>query len=78
MKSKVAEEVRRAQLRDVMSMTPSERVALALELGDEAVETFAAARGISQEEARRILQRERQRGRRFSRCIEEMDGEPSR
>ena len=78
MKSRVADEVREAQTREVLAMTPGERVELALRLGDEAVATFAAARGLTHDEARRALQREGQRGRRYSRCIEELDAEPPR
>ena len=78
MKSKVAEELRRETDEAVRSMTATERFELALRLGDEAIETLAAARGISRDEARRILQKEKRHGRRYSRCIEELDGESAR
>ena len=58
-----------------MAMTPAERVALALSLGARDVEIFRAAHPeLSAEEARRILDRQRQAGRRPSRCIEELIG----
>ena len=58
----------------LMAMTPAERVALALALGKRDREIFRAACGITTEEARRILERQRQTGRRRSRCIEELLG----
>jgi hypothetical protein len=78
MKSKIAEELRRETDEAVRQMTAGERMALALRLGDEAIETFAAARGITHDEARRLLQKEKRHGRRYSRCIEELDGAPAR
>ena len=57
----------------VMALSPEERVELALSLGDEAIEDYAAARGIAHDEALRLLRRERRVGRRYSRCIEELD-----
>jgi hypothetical protein len=78
MKSKVAEELRRETEEAVRRMSVDDRVALAYRLGDEAIETFAAARGISRAEAQRLLQKEKRQGRRYSRCIEELDGEPAR
>jgi hypothetical protein len=48
--------------------TPAERVALALKLGDVDVRTFAHARGLTEDEARRQLARQRQRGRVPSGC----------
>ena len=73
MRSRVADEVRQATDRDIMEMSIDERIELAFRLGDEAVRTLAAARGISLEEAHRILEREKRRGRRYSQCIEALD-----
>ena len=78
MRSKVAEELRKETDDAVRAMSADERLALAFRLGDEAIETFALARGISHDEARRLLQKEKRQGRRYSRCIEELDGEPAR
>lgn len=57
-----------------MGMTPAQRVALAFALGDKDLESFRAAHGLSREDAARILDRQRQAGRRRSRCIEELIG----
>ncbi|HEX2122928.1 MAG TPA: hypothetical protein VHL59_14950 [Thermoanaerobaculia bacterium] len=75
MRSKVAEALRRETEEEMLAMSPDERLALAFRLGEEAIETFAAARGISREEAKRLLAAERRRGRRYSRCIEELNGD---
>jgi len=53
------EEDRRAQA----AMTVSERVALALDLGDQDLEIFRRAHGLSEDEAFRLLRRHRQAGR---------------
>jgi hypothetical protein len=58
----------------VAALTPSERVALALELGRRDLELFARARGLSIAEARRVQERARQAGRRLCRCIEDLIG----
>ena len=78
MRSKLAEQLRRDTDEAVRQMSPLERMALALRLGDRALRNFAHARGLTHAEARRVLQRESQRGRRYSRCIEELDREPAR
>jgi hypothetical protein len=44
-------------------MTAAERVALALELGDQDLEVFRQAHGLTQEEAFHRLRRHRQAGR---------------
>ena len=44
-------------------MTPEERVELALRLGDDDLETFRQASGLSREDAVRALRRHRQVGR---------------
>jgi endonuclease V-like protein UPF0215 family len=53
--------------------TPEERVRLALELGRRALEIFLASQppGTTVEEARRILRRNKHRGRRPSRVMDE-------
>jgi len=53
------EEDRRAQA----AMTVSERVALALDLGDQDLEIFRRAHGLSEDEAFRQLRHHRQAGR---------------
>jgi hypothetical protein len=68
MKSKVADEARRARIERELAMMPAERVALALRLGRRALELRARTAGATLEEARRQLAAERRQGRRVSRC----------
>jgi len=66
----VADELRAADRRHAASLSPGERVALALELGSECIALYAAASGQSAEAARRALERRRQARRRPSACVE--------
>lgn len=69
----VADELARQTAEAVKKLSPGERIALALRLGDQAVEVFAAAKGIDRAEARRILRRNSQIGRRPSRVMSDDD-----
>lgn len=71
MRSRVAEEVRQAQLEEVMRMTPEERLALSVRLGEEDLANFIAASGLSREEAIGRIRKQRQAGRRKSGCMSE-------
>jgi hypothetical protein len=71
-RSKVAETLRTEQMRDVLAMTPAERVELAFALGERDLAFFMAANGLSREEALAEIERSRQTGRRYSRCIDEL------
>jgi len=71
-RSKVAEELRQEQTREVLTMTPAERVELAFALGERDLEFFMAANRLSREEALAQIERSRQAGRRYSRCIDEL------
>lgn len=71
-RSKVAEELRQEQMREVLAMTPDERVDLAFALGERDLEFFMAASGLSREAALAEIERSRQIGRRYSRCIDEL------
>ena len=51
-------------------MSPDERVATALRLGDEDLENFRRAHGLNREEALEELRRRRQAGRIPCRCME--------
>ena len=73
MKSRVAEEVRAAHQAEVMAMTPAERVELSFRLGEQAVQDYMQTHGVTREEALRVFRRARRVGRRYSRCIEELD-----
>jgi len=59
-------------MREVLAMTPAERVELAFSLGERDLEFFMAARGFSRKEALAEIERSRQRGRRYSRCVDEL------
>jgi hypothetical protein len=67
MRSKVAEDVRQDLHRQMMAMTASERMALALAIGERDLCLFAEARGLTTDEALSQIRIERQTGRRFSR-----------
>ena len=60
----VADDLRKEQSVREAELSGSERVALALQLGRVAVRRLAVARGLSEEEARELLRRNRQAGRR--------------
>jgi hypothetical protein len=67
--STVALELRLERLREPSRLSPGERVARALELGEFDLEIFRLARGLEPAEAKRILRRNRQLGRRNSPCM---------
>jgi hypothetical protein len=68
MRSKIAEEVRDALQRETLALTAAERIERAFELGEEDLRLFAAANGLTRDEALAKLRTERQAGRhRFSR-----------
>lgn len=68
MRSKVAEQVREDLDREMMAMTPSERIELAYALGEEDLVRYMAANGFTREEALSRIRIERQQGRRYSRA----------
>ena len=65
-RSRVADEVRQEELREVLALSPEERMRLALELGTRDLRVYAEAAGISLEEARRRVDATRAAGRRPS------------
>ncbi|HEX9687512.1 MAG TPA: hypothetical protein VGB47_00385 [Thermoanaerobaculia bacterium] len=67
----VTDRLREEQREQVRRMTVSDRLALAFRLGEDDVTFFAAARGIDRPEAAAILQCNRRRSRRPSRCLDE-------
>lgn len=73
MRSRVNEELRRELREEVLKLSPQERIDLALRLGREAVANYAAAHQVTHDEALRILRKGRHAGRRYSRCMEELD-----
>ena len=66
----VANELREVERQELARMTVSERLALALRLGDDDLELFAKARNIDRESASTRLRSGRQNGRRPSRCFD--------
>ena len=58
--------LRTRAINDVLSMTPSERVALAFALGDEDLARYMRAAGVERDQAMRDLRRARACGRRPS------------
>lgn len=65
----VADRLRAEDRQRLLRLSPAERVALALALGERDLEAFRRARGVSRGDARRLLERQRQEGRRRSRCL---------
>lgn len=59
----VGDELRRDTARAIARLSPEERVALALRLGEEDVSAYAAARGTTTSEARVAFRRSRRAGR---------------
>jgi endonuclease V-like protein UPF0215 family len=71
MRSKVAEELSAELNADMLALSIDERIRLALELGDRAVRLYAEAEGIGLDEARRVLMKNSQKGRRPSKVASE-------
>ena len=70
----VASVLRERTAADIRQLTPAERVQLAFRLGDEAIESFRAARGLDRRTAIRLLERRRQATRRPSACLDRLIG----
>jgi hypothetical protein len=66
----VADDLRRRERERVAALSPAERVAEALALGERDLEIHRAKRGLGRKEARREIERARQQGRRLSRCMQ--------
>jgi hypothetical protein len=72
--SSVADTLREDSRERLRRMTPTERVAEALRLGQAAISAYAAAHGLDRGEARRRLERAAQAGRRPSGVMLELVG----
>lgn len=71
MRSRLADQLEQERLAEEREMTPSQRIQLALRLGDEAARLYRDLHpGVTPAQAREILAAEGRRGRRPSRCIE--------
>jgi hypothetical protein len=66
----VADRLRRQTVASVLRLSAANRIDLALRLGDEDAARLAAARGISEAEARRLIRASRQIGRSRSSAAE--------
>jgi hypothetical protein len=64
----VADDLRRDQLARLAMASAAERIALSVRLGEEAARMYAHHHGVSLDDAKRELQRQRQAGRRPSAC----------
>lgn len=70
----VADDLRQRDREAVLKLSPRERIALALQLGERDLELFCRTQGVDRETAIRLLQRRRQAGRRPCRCMTEVIG----
>jgi hypothetical protein len=59
----VADDLRSESRRDLARCTPAERLELAFRLGDDDIALLCAARGVSRDDAKRIVARSRAVGR---------------
>jgi hypothetical protein len=66
----VADQLRRDTLSRALAQTRTERIRLALKLGERDVGLLAASQRVSRQEARRRIGQQRQRGRLPSPCHE--------
>lgn len=71
---RVGDVLREEERRALARLTATERVRLALALGERDLETFRRARGLDPAEAARRLDLQRQRGRRPSACARALVG----
>lgn len=72
--STVAETLREDSRQRLRRMTPAERLAEALRLGQAAIAAYAVAHGLDRDEARRRFERASQAGRRPSGVMSELTG----
>lgn len=64
----VADTLAAETLADVLALSVEERIALALRLGERDAALYAAANGVRLADAKQVLRRNGQRGRRASAC----------
>lgn len=70
----VADDLRAELREEARRLSPEERIALSLRLGEEGLERFRQANGLDRETAIRVLERRRQAGRTPSKCMSELIG----
>ena len=71
MRSKVAEALRKEQMDDLARRTPSERIALIRNARERGLRLYMAAQRVDRDAAINSIRRERQIGRKHSRCMVE-------
>lgn len=71
MRSPIADHARHAHEARVRAMTPAERVELAHQLGEQALDIYCETHGVDRATARRALRRQRQAGRPASRAAQD-------
>ena len=71
MRSKLAEQLKQEQRDRFASMTPAERMALTVRLGEEGLAEYMSANGVDRAEAIKAIKRSRRHGRRPSRCFDD-------
>lgn len=67
----VADELRKEQVRELLAMSPAERIQLADKLGEDGLRFAMATQGITRDEAIRRIRQQRRAGRIDSRCMDE-------
>lgn len=67
----VADDLREEQLREMLELTPDQRVQLAMRLGEEALQFFMVTNHLTRDEAVRRIRKQRRAGRNPSRCMSE-------
>jgi len=72
MRSAVADDARRALDARIKAMTPAERVDLAHELGEQALDIYCAVHHADRVAARKVFRRQRQAGRNPSRVMQSL------
>ena len=69
MRSRVAEELRKEDADDLARRTPSERIALARNARERGLRLYMAGQHVDRDTAINSIRRERQIGRKHSRCM---------
>jgi hypothetical protein len=73
MTSRVAREIREAQLARFVAMTPDERVVLARQLGESDLRSYMINKGVDRQTAVAHVKQARRLGRRHSSCAADGD-----
>ena len=69
MRSKIAEELHNEQIEDLARRTPSERIALIRKARERGLRLYMAGQRVDRDTAINSIRRERQIGRKHSRCM---------